>query len=1309
MKRLKQSMACRLLAVLMLMLSAPSALMADTWWIPEGEPEFTSFFNNGMGTQEKPFVITTAQDFANLAWFVNAGASFKGVYFRLGNDIKFNDGVLDGVVKDADGSIHVNENEEHFKSLKAWQPIGVYGSVYDDDFEGIIDGCGHSISGIYCRLPQAKDNNFSDRHVGFFGNCKNARISNLTIKDSFFSIAGGNVKYVGALVGVAKNSTFTNCRVENCVISGDGNAESDYWYIGGMVGKAEGDFTAYNCSFNGTIDAYAWRTYYSEGVFFDSYGGYSYVGGLVGYLENDKTIISDCNTRGTLLCREQHFDLHNKSEAYIGGLAGYGESISDASKRSFTRCVNRMTIKAFTGNFSDVHYSMKKSKYSIHGIISGKAKCDECANLGDIRFGVAGREAVYANLENKNSRAYIGGICQEGTANDCFCYGSFNMAMGYYGNVWSIGQWISQKGTVENSFACNSIDYSFKEGAPTLRLLDSGDVTIGSLVDCNTTLNGTSSGNIEAADFKNPEAVEQLNKHFSKYKYGLITDDADAFNGYLFLTSLGASVNSLNGSGTREDPYLIATGHDLKILGDICNAGEDTYEKVFSLANNIDMTNDEAIYPIGSDEHPFKGRFYGEGHYLRGIKLKEGYLFGVMAGWVIGLTLDEPKSLNKYKFAGIADKVSDGQMFSMIEDCCVTGDFELAVPEEEGREAVFGGICNTLRNGNTGFNKLYACFFHGNIKVTCNPGAKGSLRIGGIIADKTYASVDGCMAIIEYDSDGVTETSDVSLGGIGCEDGDYGGSCFYLGVAAGAQEPTLKGTAGRKESISDLSPTYGYWTYGVQHPVLGAAYHYNCRDYNGKEVWADLTYRKPGNNEILTLVPADDQKTDTKMWQMPNVAVYSDEYDAELLTNFYIIPDTETEHYPLRYKPSKDGVKVMGLATYPWAVKTKAVNWRAFCLPGEVDRADLPDGCKLYVGGRLTATADGDKQSMNIVEVETVPAGVPFLMRYDNKTSDDTLRIVMTGTLSMTPQKADESSSLVGTFEPVEAESGQYMFNTVTEDADGRVALAYDASLPTSSFGAYVMGANSSDIELTDYLLLDEQSNETGDIVAANSGKSVNVKLRRTIRTGGWNTVCLPFDVSEDEVKTLFGENTRVEYLTSVGASAGSVVLTFSKATSMEAGKPYLLYTGDEGYIYDLGQRTIAGAAGENEFKGVNLGDGTLATISMVGSYGKTALLSTDAESQYFIQQDKFYRVVGEPVVSPGFRCWFKVTDATGTKALPLNAARVVHADGTVTDIRLIDTGLGTADTRIYDMQGIRHTDLQRGVNIVGGRKMVKR
>ena len=76
-----------------------------------------------------------------------------------------------------------------------------------------------------------------------------------------------------------------------------------------------------------------------------------------------------------------------------------------------------------------------------------------------------------------------------------------------------------------------------------------------------------------------------------------------------------------------------------------------------------------------------------------------------------------------------------------------------------------------------------------------------------------------------------------------------------------------------------------------------------------------------------------------------------------------------------------------------------------------------------------------------------------------------------------------------------------------------------------------------------------------------------------------------------------------------------------------------------------------------------------------------------------------------------GFRCWFKVTYAGGTSGTTgqvLKSARLMHSDGTVTNIRLIDTGLGTGSTHIYDIQGIRHDEMRRGLNIVGGKKIVK-
>ena len=79
---------------------------------------------------------------------------------------------------------------------------------------------------------------------------------------------------------------------------------------------------------------------------------------------------------------------------------------------------------------------------------------------------------------------------------------------------------------------------------------------------------------------------------------------------------------------------------------------------------------------------------------------------------------------------------------------------------------------------------------------------------------------------------------------------------------------------------------------------------------------------------------------------------------------------------------------------------------------------------------------------------------------------------------------------------------------------------------------------------------------ENADLpIVAESG--VNVVLRRTAKAGVWTTVCLPFALSESEVKRFFGNGVKVATLSSV--SGGLFSFWTQSQIQMNAGSPYLV------------------------------------------------------------------------------------------------------------------------------------------------------
>lgn len=205
---------------------------------------------------------------------------------------------------------------------------------------------------------------------------------------------------------------------------------------------------------------------------------------------------------------------------------------------------------------------------------------------------------------------------------------------------------------------------------------------------------------------------------------------------------------------------------------------------------------------------------------------------------------------------------------------------------------------------------------------------------------------------------------------------------------------------------------------------------------------------------------------------------------------------------------------------------------------------------------------------------------------------------------------------------------------------------------------------------------------------------NVNISLKRSFVAGTWNTICLPFDVSVEVLAEKFGD---VELCTL--SSVSNNVMNFDAATSIEAGKPYLIKP--------------TNAVANPTFESVNLvaGDPKLVSPSegwgMKGTYGLTTL-ATDGTNLFMAADNKFKKPSNESqAVMKGMRAYFIVPIGTSPSALRANIDGVETAISAIN----IENSINDSDNNVYNLQGQRvGTTLQglpRGLYIQNGKKMI--
>lgn len=190
---------------------------------------------------------------------------------------------------------------------------------------------------------------------------------------------------------------------------------------------------------------------------------------------------------------------------------------------------------------------------------------------------------------------------------------------------------------------------------------------------------------------------------------------------------------------------------------------------------------------------------------------------------------------------------------------------------------------------------------------------------------------------------------------------------------------------------------------------------------------------------------------------------------------------------------------------------------------------------------------------------------------------------------------------------------------------------------------------------------LDENNdNEHNDkVLALYDGFQCNVTLNRQFTAdGAWYTLCLPFDLNEDQIATSFGNCQIMQLTESYMKGEDALYLQFDEVATIEAGKPYLFMpSANVGSETDpiLFEDVTINATTPTAYPE---GEGQLAT--MTGTYGRPPL-STD---QYVLVEDNTLAPSDGASWMRAFRAWFELNPS-----VPKVQARCVFGRQTPTEL----------------------------------------
>lgn len=269
-------------------------------------------------------------------------------------------------------------------------------------------------------------------------------------------------------------------------------------------------------------------------------------------------------------------------------------------------------------------------------------------------------------------------------------------------------------------------------------------------------------------------------------------------------------------------------------------------------------------------------------------------------------------------------------------------------------------------------------------------------------------------------------------------------------------------------------------------------------------------------------------------------------------------------------------------------------------------------------------------------------------------------------------------------------------------------AMAQITPTPNGDKTQWTFGMPAYDVEVSTELYY--KLSETATDNETNYGTMTNVFMERTIKAGNWNTFCAPFDISAIKLATVFGEGVKVKQLSSSDYNSTTKVLTltFSDASSIAAGKPYLIKLN--------GASDVNLTADGKEFEDVTQ-NWTASNVETSYANFVPVLVPTeltkDDKSVLFVASGNKLTYPNKTGNINAFRAYFKLVNGAETAA---SSFTMDLGDDETTGITTLNIERGTLnDDSWYDLQGrrlgssqnVQRSTLKKGLYIRNGKKVI--
>ena len=202
-------------------------------------------------------------------------------------------------------------------------------------------------------------------------------------------------------------------------------------------------------------------------------------------------------------------------------------------------------------------------------------------------------------------------------------------------------------------------------------------------------------------------------------------------------------------------------------------------------------------------------------------------------------------------------------------------------------------------------------------------------------------------------------------------------------------------------------------------------------------------------------------------------------------------------------------------------------------------------------------------------------------------------------------------------------------------------------------------------------ITIDEMAEDNSVLVEYDHNGTHDIQLNRTIVAGMYNTICLPFDVSDATLKAVFGSDVELKQMSSAELEGDVLNLIFNDATTgIYRGTPYLIKTSSnvENPIFadiEIKAKVATATSGTN--------------ADFIGTFIKSEVPA--GENNLFLGPNDllYFSQTATPI--KGMRAYFQIKGVSNP-AQAIKHARIVAHGQVVTSIDLVnDVNEGTVKT----------------------------